>query len=312
MEKLVTKLVNLRMNTPLIIVSGVFGVEYLRLLPELEGIGAIVTKSITLKPCKGNPEPRIVETKVGLLNSIGLQNPGLKNFINEYIPSLRVLEIPKIISIAGFNIDEYVKCAYSLAEFDEVDALELNVSCPNIKKGGIEFGCDPIILSELVSKVKKVIGGKTLIVKLTPNVVDIAVPAKAAVNSGADAISLINTLRGMAIDLNSYKPKLGKINRYGGLSGEAIFPVAVYSVYRCYTEFRKEYKKKNIPIIGIGGVSKGEDALELILAGATCIGIGTALFRNENVFKDVASFLNNHLENSGIKNISELVGKASN
>lgn len=306
MAVLETKLCDIRMRTPLIIVSGIFGIEYYKLLPKLEGVGAIVTKSITLNPHKGNPEPRIIETKVGLLNSIGLQNPGLEDFINNHIPNLRVLEVPKIVSIAGFNIKEYVECAYSLAKFDEINAIELNVSCPNIERGGIEFGCDPKILSKLVLKVKKVIKGKTLIVKLTPNIADIAVSAKAAVDSGADAISLINTLRGMSIDLGSYQPKLG--NRYGGLSGEAIFPVAVYSVYRCYTACCREKRK---PIIGIGGVSSGEDALELILAGATCVGIGTALFRNENVFKDVADFLKDHLDKKKIENISDLVGKAS-
>lgn len=306
MGKLETIFCNLKLETPLIAVSGVFGLEYYKILSNIKDIGAAVTKSITLKPQSGNPEPRIIETKVGLLNSIGIQNEGLKYFKENYIPSLRIIEVPKIVSIAGFNIKEYVECASSLDEFDEVDALELNVSCPNIDKGGIEFGCDPKILLKLVSKVRKVVKNKTLIVKLTPNVADIALIARAAIEGGTDAISLINTVRGMAIDLNTYRPKLG--NRYGGLSGEAIFPLAVYSVYRCWTSCCKD---KNIPIIGIGGVSSGEDALELILAGATCVGIGTALFRNESVFKDVADFLRNYLVKSKIKSISDLVGKAS-
>jgi len=301
-----TKIGNIRMRTPLMALSGVFGIEYLTLLPELTGIGAVVTKSVTLRPRIGNPVPRIIPTPAGLLNSIGLQNPGIKRFLGEQIPKLRVLEVPIIASVAGSNIEEYVECSSLLAPRDEIDAIELNVSCPNVENGGMEFGCDPEVLSRLVAEVRQAVRTKTLIVKLTPNVTDIALPAQAAVDGGADAISLINTLRGMSIDLNTSKPKLG--NRVGGLSGQAIHPVAVYMVHRCYTSC---CRKNRVPIIGIGGVSSGEDALELILAGATCVGIGTAMFRDESVFEKVEKYLSGYMDERGIKSILTLVGKAA-
>jgi dihydroorotate dehydrogenase (NAD+) catalytic subunit len=318
MVELETRIGNLRMHTPLMAVSGIFGIEYNELSPKLSGVGAVVTKSVTLRPRSGNPEPRIVETPAGMLNSIGLQNPGIEKFLSKQIPELRVLEVPIIASVAGANIEEYVECSRLLAPRDEVDAIELNVSCPNVEKGGMEFGCDAEALSHLVSEVKKVVEGKTLIVKLTPNVTDIALPAQAAVDSGADAISLINTLRGMAIDLDTWKPKLG--NRIGGLSGQAIHPVAVYMVYRCYTAY---CHRRGVPIIGIGGVSRGEDALELILAGATCVGIGTAMFRDQyyarskkSVFQRAEEYLHEymereHIKQKGVNSISDLVGKAA-
>ena len=317
MVGLETKIGNLRMRTPLIAVSGIFGIEHNKLSPKLSGVGAVVTKSVTLSPRVGNPEPRIIETPAGLLNSIGLQNPGIKRFLSEQIPELRVLEVPIIASVAGSNIEEYVECSSLLAPRDEIDAIELNVSCPNMEKGGMEFGCDPEALSRLVAEVRQVVGGKTLIVKLTPNVTDIALPAQAAVDSGADAISLINTLRGMAIDVSTRKPKLG--NRVGGLSGQAIHPVAVYMVYRCYTScYTSRCPKNRVPIIGIGGVSSGEDALELILAGATCVGIGTAMFRDQynakskkSVFQRVEEYLLEYMEKRAINSISNLVGKAA-
>jgi dihydroorotate dehydrogenase (NAD+) catalytic subunit len=303
------------MRTPLIPMSGIFGIDYLKLLPELLGIGAVVTKSVTKDPREGNKEPRIIETPAGMLNSIGIQNPGIKKFLNEYIPALRILEVPIIVSVAGSTIKEYVEVSSLLAQEDAVDAIELNVSCPNVEQGGMAFGCDPDTLKTLVTNVRKEVGKKTLITKLTPNVTDIVLPAQAAIEGGTNAISLINTLRGMAIDLNTWKPKLG--NKFGGLSGQAIHPVAVYLVHRCYTLCCKE---NNIPIIGIGGISRGEDALELILAGATCVGIGTAMFRYpfENkgsnkmreIFQIITDYLVEYMHEKKIKNISELVGKA--
>lgn len=306
MARLETKIGTVQMCTPLIAVSGVFGIEYHTLSPKLPGVGAVVTKSVTLHPQVGNPEPRIIETPAGLLNSIGLQNPGIKGFLNEQLPELRVLEVPIIASVAGANIEEYVECSSLLAPRGEVEAIELNVSCPNVEKGGTDFGSDPQVLGRLVAKVKQVVGDKTIIVKLTPNVTDIALPAQAAVDGGANAISLINTLRGMAIDLNTMRPKLG--NRVGGLSGQGIHPIAVYMVYRCYTSC---CQNNGVPIIGIGGVSSGEEALELILAGATCVGIGTAMFRDELVFKKVAKYLSEYMDERGIESISNLVGKAA-
>jgi len=318
MVDLETKIGNLRMRTPLIAVSGIFGREHLNLFPELKGVGAVVTKSVTFNPRLGNPEPRIIETPAGLLNSIGLQNPGIYKYINDQIPTLRTLEVPIIASVAGSSVEEYVKCSSLLAPLDEVDAIELNVSCPNVDKGGMEFGCDPISLHRLITKVRHAVGNKTLIVKLTPNITDIAIPAQVAIDSGVDAISLINTLRGMAIDLTTWKPKLG--NRIGGLSGRAIHPIAVYMIYRCYTSC---CKKNNVPIIGMGGVSSGEEALELILVGATCVGVGTAMFNpfevkksnegkeKESIFQKLEQYLLEYMEKRSIKNISNLIGKAA-
>jgi dihydroorotate dehydrogenase (NAD+) catalytic subunit len=303
MEGLDIKLGNLRMETPLVAVSGVYGLDYERLMPSRPYIGAVVTKSVTLDPRLGNPEPRIVETRAGLLNAIGLQNPGIEAFIEEELPRLRILEVPVIASVAGSSIDEYVKCSALLSDRNEIHAIELNVSCPNIERGGIEFGCDMNVLGRLVATVRPVVLGKALIVKLTPNVTDIASLAQAAIEGGADVISLINTLRGMAIDLVTQKPKLG--NRVGGLSGIGIHPVAVYMVHQSFTGC---CRRAGIPIIGIGGVSNSEEALELILAGATCVGIGTAMFRCPTVFEEVAKGIQDYLKSKSKQSVTSLVG----
>lgn len=305
MEGLDTIIGDIRLETPLIAVSGVYGLDYEWLMPSRPYIGAVVTKSITLYPRPGNPEPRIVETRAGLLNAIGLQNPGIEAFIRDEVPKLRILEVPVIGSVAGSSINEYVKCSALLAERAEISAIELNVSCPNVEKAGIEFGCDVNVLEELVANVRSAIGGKFLIVKLTPNVTDIASIAVAAINGGASAISLINTLRGMVIDLATQKPKLG--NQVGGLSGIGIHPVAVYMIYQCY---RSCCRKAHVPIIGIGGVSNSEEALELILAGATCIGVGTAMFRFPTVFKDIAEGIQHYISLRNDKSVASLIGKA--
>ncbi|MGA2159625.1 MAG: dihydroorotate dehydrogenase [Dehalococcoidia bacterium] len=311
MEKLETKIGNIRMKTPLMAVSGIYGIDYEHILPSKEYIGAVVTKSITLYPRSGNKEPRIIETSAGLLNAIGLQNPGLDVFINEEIPKLRKIEVPVIASIAGSTIDEFVKCASAIAERDEILGIELNVSCPNAETAGIEFGCNSHILEKLVAMVSKVSHNKTLIVKLTPNVTDIAATAEAAINGGANVISLINTLRGMSIDLITKKPKLG--NRVGGLSGVGIHPVAVYMIRQC---FMTCCAKSKIPIIGIGGVRNKEEALEFVLAGANCVGIGTALFRDERkkasetIFETVAKGMLEYVEENNAPSINLMVGRA--
>lgn len=306
MVNLYSTLGKIRMETPLIAVSGVYGINYERLIMSRQYVGAVVTKSITRLPRPGNPEPRIVETRAGLLNSIGIQNDGIEAFLERDLPELCTLEVPIIVSVAGSNIDEYIACSTMLASREEIDAIELNVSCPNVEAGGIEFGCDCQILERLVGRVRKSIGDMTLIIKLTPNVTDIAEIARAAVNGGADVLALINTLRGMTIDKNTQKPTLGSI--FGGLSGISIHPVAVYMVYRCYTACCKD---ANIPIIGIGGVSNYEEALELILAGATSVGIGTAMFRTPTVFEEISKGLQGYLDEKVTLSIDALVGKAT-
>jgi dihydroorotate dehydrogenase (NAD+) catalytic subunit len=305
MEGLDVTLGGLRLGTPLISASGVYSLDYEQLAGCAPFMSAAVLKSVSLHPRTGNPEPRIVETRAGMLNAIGIQNPGIASFVAEEIPKLRALEVPVIASVSGSEIDEYVQCAEILSTREEIHAIELNVSCPNLEKGGIEFGCDASVLEDLVSRVKKVVPGKTLIVKLTPNVTDIASIAQAAVDGGANALCVINTLRGMAIDIEKQKPALA--NKIGGLSGIGIHPVAVYAVYKCYTSC---CKKNNIGIIGLGGVTKAEEALELILAGATCVGIGTAMFRTPNVFEEVAKGIQAYLKRKGIGSVSELIGKA--
>jgi dihydroorotate dehydrogenase (NAD+) catalytic subunit len=305
MEGLEVKLGGLRLGTPLVSASGIYGLDYEQLAGCAPWMSAAVAKTVTLHPRAGNGEPRIAETRAGMLNAIGLQNPGIAAFVAEEIPRLRALEVPLIASLAGSEIDEYVQCAQILGAREEVHAIELNVSCPNVERGGIEFGCDPSVLEELVGRVKKVVPGKTLIVKLTPNVTDIAATAQAAIDGGANALCVINTLRGMAIDVEAQKPVLA--NRIGGLSGIGIHPVAVYAVYKCYTAC---CKKHNIDIIGLGGVTNAEEALELILAGAACVGIGTAMFRRPDVFETTAKGILAHMKRKGVRSIGELVGRA--
>jgi dihydroorotate dehydrogenase (NAD+) catalytic subunit len=306
MEGLDVTLGGLRLGTPLLPASGIYGLDYEKLAGCAPWMSAAVAKTVTLHPRAGNAEPRIAETRAGMLNAIGLQNPGVAAFVAEEIPKWRALEVPLIASVAGSEIDEYVQCAEILNAREEVHAIELNVSCPNVERGGIEFGCDPDVLEELVGRAKKAVPGKTLIVKLTPNVTDIAATAQAAIDGGANALCIINTLRGMAIDVEGQKPVLA--NRIGGLSGIGIHPVAVYAVYKCYTAC---CKKHHIDIIGLGGVTNAEEALELILAGASCVGIGTAMFREPGAFESVAKGILAYMKRKGIAEITELIGKAA-
>jgi dihydroorotate dehydrogenase (NAD+) catalytic subunit len=306
MDGLETNLCGLRLETPLVSASGIYGRQYEQVIPSRPWMGAAVLKSISLHPRMGNPEPRIVETRAGMLNAIGIQNPGVEAYIAEELPKLRGLDVPVIASISGSEIEEYVQCARLLQGREEVDALELNVSCPNLEKGGIEFGCDPAVLEELVARVRKAAPDTILIVKLTPNIADISEIARASIRGGASALCVINTLRGMVIDVERQAPALG--NRFGGLSGIGIHPVAVYSVYKCYTACCREF---NIPIIGLGGVTNANEALELILAGATCVGIGTAMFRRPNVFAEVGNGILEYLKRKGEKSVGALVGRAA-
>jgi len=304
-NRLAANLAGIPLRTPLLAMSGIFGTDYAALLPGLPSFGAVITKSITLQPRPGNETPRLAELRTGLLNAIGLQNPGVEAFIARELPKYAVLEVPVIASVAGGCAEDYVACARLLAAQEAVCGIELNVSCPNVKKG-VQFGSDAGMLEHLVAQVRPVVQGKPLIVKLTPNVADITAPARAAINGGADVISLINTIHGMAIDLERQKPILGNIA--GGYSGPGVHPVAVYMVYRCYTECCRAH---NIPILGMGGVSTPEDALELLLAGATCVGIGTALFRDPHVFEIVAKGIDEYLRCHCETSVHGLIGKAA-
>ena len=294
----------LTLTSPVMTASGTCGyADELSEFMDLSKIGGLITKSISLEPRAGNPTPRIVETSAGMLNAIGLANMGLERFLEEKIPILEKLDTVIFVNLAGKTIDEYVTVAERLAQEEAIDGFELNISCPNVKKGGITFGTDPVLIREIASAVKKVCLGKPLMVKLTPTVTDISVTAKAAVEAGADALSLINTFTAMVIDIESQKPVLA--NRTGGLSGPAIKPIAVYLVNKVYNEVAKD---ANIPILGMGGIQTVSDALEFIIAGATAVAIGTSTFVYPDTAEKVALGLTNYCNSNGINNIRDLIG----
>lgn len=289
----------LKLKNPVMTASGTFGYgeEYSEFL-DLNMLGAVVVKGISLKPMEGNPPPRICETPCGMLNAIGLQNIGLKRFLKEKLPYLRQFDTKIIVNILGNTIREYVRLTKALDDAG-VDAIELNVSCPNVKKGGIIFGTDKRALSKLVSKVKQSAGKSVLITKLSPNVSDITEFAIAAEESGSDALSLINTLRGMAIDIETRKPKLANIT--GGLSGPAIKPIALRMVWEASQSVR-------IPVIGIGGIINAQDAIEFMLAGATAIQVGTGNFINPMATIEIIRGIRSYSEGKNIDNIRDIIG----
>lgn len=291
----------LKMNNPVAVASGTFGYgrEYEDFV-DISAIGAIIVKGTTLTPRPGNPAPRIVETPAGMLNSIGLENPGIDAFINEHLPYLRERQVTVIANIAGNSIEEYAEIAARLEGNDGVGAIEMNISCPNVKQGGLQFGTDPDLVYQVVSAVKK---NTTLpvIPKLSPNVTDIVAIAKAAQAAGADALSMINTLMGMAVDIEKRKPLLGNI--FGGLSGPAIKPVALRMIYQVYREV-------DLPILGGGGILSLNDALEFIMVGASAISIGTGNFVNPLLAADLVQGLKEWMLHNNINKISEIVGVA--
>ena len=276
----------------------------------LSSLGAFVTKGVTLEAREGNPELRIVETRTGIINSIGLQNSGVEFFMKQELPDFLNVDLPIIVNIAANSVEEFGRLAAYLSDHDLsqiISGIEINVSCPNVKKGGMSFGVDPSQVERIVKTVKKSIHSRlTVITKLTPNVTDITVPARAAIEGGTDALSMINTLRAMAINVDSGKAYLG--NKTGGLSGPAIRPVGVFMVYECFEKIPECHSRK-VPIIGIGGISTWQDALEYIMAGATAVGIGTAWFVNQDVFAEIYNGIKNYL-NKRKKGISDLVGMA--
>lgn len=292
-------LAGIKMKNPIMVASGTFGYgeEYSNFI-DLRELGAIVTKSITLLPKAGNLPPRIAETPSGILNAIGLQNVGLEKFISDKMPFLREIGIPIIVSISGEDISEYVKIAQRLNDVPDVAALELNVSCPNVSKGGMLFGSNQQMTHDLVSSVRCATK-LPIIAKLSPNVTSIAEIALSAEEAGADALSLINTLLGMAIDVNTRRPKLGNIT--GGLSGPAIRPIAIRMVWQVFNMVK-------IPLIGMGGIMTAEDALEFIIAGAKSVSIGTANFVNPMSAVEVISGIREYLQKKGIANVNTLVG----
>lgn len=289
------------MKNPVTTASGTFGFgpEYAPYV-DLNRLGAIVVKGTTLEPKAGNPVPRLAETPAGILNSIGLQNPGVDHFIEEALPFLAGFDVPVIVNISGDTVEDYARLAERLSRAGGVAGLEVNISCPNVKKGGMQFGADPLMAAEVTRAVKD---NATLpvIVKLSPNVTSIVSVAEKVAEAGADALSLINTLLGMSIDIKARRPVLGNV--MGGLSGPAVKPVAVRMVWQVYQAVK-------LPIIGMGGIATPEDALEFILAGATGVAVGTANFVNPRATIDVLEGLERYLSENGISDIKELIGAA--
>jgi dihydroorotate dehydrogenase (NAD+) catalytic subunit len=289
----------LELKNPVIAASGTFGYgqEFENFI-DLSQLGAIIPKGISLSPMQGNPPPRIFETNGGILNSIGLQNPGLQVFINEKLPYFKKIKTNLIINFFGKTQKEYVELARRLDSLDGIAGLEMNISCPNVKRGGIIFGSDPRMTHRLVSEVRRSIK-RPLIVKLSPNVTDITVIAKSAEEGGADAVSLVNTFKAMAINIHSKKPELGNI--IGGLSGPAIKPIALRMLWEVFQAVK-------IPVIGMGGIMKAEDAIEFMLAGASAIQIGTANLINPNTGIEVINGIKRYLLQNGVGRIRELIG----
>jgi dihydroorotate dehydrogenase (NAD+) catalytic subunit len=294
--KMAVNLGRLKLNNPVMTASGTFGYgeEYAGYL-DLDRLGAIVVKGLSLKPRLGNPPPRIMETTGGMLNSVGLQNIA---FIEEKLPFLREYDAAVIANIYGETYDEYKRVAKKLSSAKGVHALEVNISCPNVKNGGISFGCDPKIAARVTCTVKDETG-LPVIVKLTPNVTDIAVIAQAVEKAGADAISLINTLTGMSVDLKTKRPHLKNVT--GGLSGPAIKPVALRMVWQVV-------QRVSVPVIGIGGIMTAQDALEFLILGAKAVQIGTANFINPHATLEVIEGIKNYLTANKIKDVNEIIG----
>ena len=289
----------LELRNPLIAASGCFGygVEYADLV-YLSSLGGIAVKGLFLTEREGHPPPRIVETPAGMVNAIGLQGIGVRRFVDEKLPELRARKAIVVVNVCGTTLDEYVEVSRILSDADGVGAIELNISCPNIKEGGIQFGCSLTGTAEVTSAVRKVTR-LPLIPKLTPNVTDVASFARAAEDAGADAVSLVNTFLAMAIDVETRRPKLSNI--LGGLSGTAIRPIAVRMVWECFQTVK-------IPIIGMGGIAEAYDAIEFMLAGSTAVQIGTANFSDPFIWTKVLDGLGDYLRRHEIQRVTDLVG----
>ncbi len=292
----------IRLKNPVLTASGTFGYgdEFSEFV-DLNKLGGVIVKGVSLKPIKGNPPPRIWETPSGMLNAIGLENPGVEVFITRKMPYLRNFDTAVIVNIFGYSLEDYVGVAERLSDVPGIAGLEVNISCPNVKAGGIVFGTNLSAAFELLSAVRKATK-LPVIAKLSPNVTDITEFAKAARDAGCDGLSLINTLLGMAIDVRCGKPRLA--NCTGGLSGPAIRPVAVRMVWQTA-------KAVPLPIIGMGGIMNGEDALEFILAGATAVAVGTANFVNPRATLDVLAGMEQVLQEQGAGRLADLIGRVN-
>jgi dihydroorotate dehydrogenase (NAD+) catalytic subunit len=300
MADLRTDICGLHMCNPVMTASGTFGygTEFQDFV-NLEEIGGIIVKGTTLAHREGNPYPRMAETPMGMLNAVGLQNKGVHYFVDHIYPTIKDINTNMIVNVSGSAVEDYVETAAIINDLDKIPAIELNISCPNVKKGGMSFGVNPRATDEVVSAVRNVYN-KTLIVKLSPNVTDITEIAKAAEGAGADSVSLINTLLGMAIDAEKMRPILSTVT--GGMSGAAVKPIALRMVWQVS-------KAVNIPVIGLGGIMNWKDAVEFILAGASAIQIGTANFIDPAITVKVAQGINDYLERHSISSVKDLVGR---
>jgi dihydroorotate dehydrogenase (NAD+) catalytic subunit len=289
----------LKLQNPVLVASGTFGygVEYSELI-DLNQLGAVVVKGIRLGPVRGNPTPRTVEVASGLINAIGLQGPGVDGFIKKYWPFLKLLKVPTIINIWGTTVEEYAEVARRFDALGGVGALELNVSCPNIKEGGAQFGTDVKLLGEVVAACRQSTR-LPLITKLSPNVVSIAPYARAAEDAGSDALSIMNSYPAMAIDIKTRKPSLGNVT--GGLTGPCIKPIAIKLVWEAAAAVK-------IPIIGMGGIQTATDAIEFLMAGATAVAVGTATFYEPRTAVQVIAGVREFMQSHGIEDVRELVG----
>ncbi len=302
-ENLKTQFCGLNLNSPIVLLSGCvgFGEEYTR----VEGfsnsdVGAVCLKGTTLEPRLGNPAHRLSETPGGMINAIGLQNPGTDVVINEILPALDTTETKFIINISGSSVEEYAQIAKRFDNSD-IDAIEINISCPNVKEGGVAFGNDPDMSYRVVEACRQNTS-KPLITKLSPNQTDIGISAQRCIDAGSDALAVINTLMGMSIDTKTKKPIIG--NNQGGLSGPAIKPIALLKVHQVY----QVSKKYNIPIIGQGGISSANDAIEFIIAGANTVGVGTALFYDPLICTQINQGISQYLNQHNLENVESLVG----
>ncbi len=305
-ENLKTSYCGLTLNSPIVLLSGCvgFGEEYTRVDGfSNKDVGAVCLKGTTLEPRLGNIPHRIAETPSGMINSIGLQNPGTRSVIEEIMPGLDLSETRFIINISGSSVDEYGEIARRFDDTD-IDAIEINISCPNVKEGGVAFGNDPDMSYRVVDVCRKHTS-KPIITKLSPNQTDIAHSAQRCIDAGTDGLAVINTLMGMAIDISKRKPVIG--NNQGGLSGPAIKPVALLKVHQVY----QVSKKHNVPIIGQGGITSADDAIEFIIAGANTVGVGTALFYDPLVCNKINKGISEYLSSNKIESVAELVGSLS-
>jgi dihydroorotate dehydrogenase (NAD+) catalytic subunit len=299
-SRLQTSLLGVNLKTPVLAASGTFayGVEF-REHVDLAGLGGVIVKGLSREPMDGNPPPRLFETRSGMLNSIGLQNIGVRAFVRDKLPELRSLGVTVFANIFGYSVEDYVEVVRVLEDAEGLAGYELNVSCPNTKHGGMFFSSDPVLLGEVVAAARKAAGRRPLIVKLSPNVARIEPLARAAADAGADAISLINTFVALGIDSRTRRPQLGA--GFGGLSGPAIKPIALRMVYEAA-------RAVTIPVIGLGGIASGTDAAEFLIAGASAVQVGTANFWDPRAPERIANELDRFLEQENVARVKDLVG----